>query len=109
MCFSYNVANFIQFSAFYSDAIRRYCDDGTNTGNCETATDAVDDVCSSLLNSANSSTCSGTCGTQLSAAVAACASSVSQIARYIQIPVTRFVKMCIVCTQFQCSLFTTAQ
>ena len=79
MCFSYNFANFIQFSAYYSGAIRRYCDDGTNTGNCETATDSIDDVCSSLFNSANSSACSGTCGTQLSAAVAASASSVSLI------------------------------
>ena len=50
---------------------------GANTGNCETAFSAIEGTCLSLLNTGDSSVCAGTCGTQLSAAVNACESSVS--------------------------------
>ena len=54
------------------------CDDGgTNTGNCDTAYSAIENMCLSLLNNGDSSACAGKCGTQLSAAVNACESSVS--------------------------------
>ena len=68
---------FIQDSSSYATAISTVCD-GTNTGNqYETAYSAVDGTCIQSLNNNDASVCTGTCGTQLSAAVTACGSNVS--------------------------------
>ena len=69
------IIDFVQRSSSYANTINSLCG-GTNTGNCETAYSAVDASCIDLLDNNNLS-CTSTCGTQLSAAVAACGSSVS--------------------------------
>ena len=71
------VIAFIQTTTNFVGVLNANYDGGTNTGNCETAYSAIGGMCLSLLNNGNSSICAGTCGTQLSAAVTACESSVS--------------------------------
>ena len=76
------LAIFIQISNPYSTAISTVCDGGTNTGACAVAIGSISDDCSDSLVDGDTSVCSGsgTCATQLNAAVSACGSSVSLIA-----------------------------
>ena len=53
---------------------------GINTGACEVAIGNLSDDCSDSLSDGDTSVCSGTCATQLNAAVSACGSGVSLIA-----------------------------
>ena len=56
----------------YLSAYSTLCNGGTNAGACPTAISGVNITCVNSLNSRNSSVCSGTCSTQLSAVVSAC-------------------------------------
>ena len=53
--------------SYYNNAIIAKCNRGTDTNtDCETTTNAVDDSCTLLLNTANPNVCSGACGAQVS-------------------------------------------
>ena len=63
---------------------------GTGTGTtCEIAGNGIDDLCLTYLTTANPDVCSGTCNTQVSAAVTACEESVSLIVARKMILVTK--------------------
>lgn len=69
----------IQTSAAYASAIDALCDGGTTGPGdaCDSNAEAIDEVCFTLLGLANTTTCTGSCGTQLATAAAFCTATVS--------------------------------
>ena len=68
----------MQTSAGDNATVDDLCDDITTTADaCDTTTEAVDDACFTLLGLRDNSTCTGTCGSQLATAAAACTTTVS--------------------------------
>ena len=69
---------FIQISAEFNITISTFCSGGTNIGDqCGIAGAAIDDACLTSLGLEDNMTCTGSCGSQLATAAAACTTSVS--------------------------------
>ena len=68
-----------QTAATYTSAINTLCGGGTSAppDACDIAGDLIDEACIASLGSGDNSTCSGTCGSQLATAAAACTTTVS--------------------------------
>ena len=75
----FDIANFMQVSSSYNNAILFKCRNTGTNNDCENAANAVDDSCTLLLNTANPTVCTGACGVQVSTVATDCASIVSYV------------------------------
>lgn len=69
----------IQTSAAYVSVIDAFCDCGTTGPGhaCDSTAEAIDEVCFTLLGLEDTTTCTGSCGTQIATAATFCTATVS--------------------------------